>query len=240
MATSSLSHGPGGGKPVEIRAVPGQHKLEVKKDGFKTFGEVVTLKTDESTIVNVRLDPPTPLPAPNQIPPAGPARRAWEVTGAGWSVEGDQLVKEGLEHSHVRFGDRRWTDYDFTFEMRKSAGRDGLYALYRVNEGFYMVELGCGFNRDHTLVRSVDDKNLAQVPGTIRPLEWYRVKISVRGPHFRIELDYHVLFTYSEDRIPNGGVGLGFYESAGRFRNIKVTAPDGTVLWEGPPDLPEK
>ena len=48
---------PGGGKPVEIRAVPGQHKVEVKKDGFKTFGEVVTVKTDESEEVTVRLEP---------------------------------------------------------------------------------------------------------------------------------------------------------------------------------------
>ena len=24
------------------------------------------------------------------------------------------------------------------------------------------------------------------------------------------------------------------------FRNIKVTAPDGTVLWEGPPELHER
>ena len=48
---------PGSGKPVEIRAVPGQHKVEVKKDGFKTFGETVTVKTDESEEVTVHLEP---------------------------------------------------------------------------------------------------------------------------------------------------------------------------------------
>ena len=48
---------PGGGAPLEIRAVPGQRKVEVKKDGFKTFGEVVTVKADESEGVTVRLEP---------------------------------------------------------------------------------------------------------------------------------------------------------------------------------------
>jgi serine/threonine protein kinase/formylglycine-generating enzyme required for sulfatase activity len=47
---------PGAGKPLEIRKAPGQHKVEVKKDGFKTFGEVVTVKTDVSEEVTVRLE----------------------------------------------------------------------------------------------------------------------------------------------------------------------------------------
>jgi len=47
---------PGGGKPVEVRAVPGQHKLEVKKDGFKTFGKEVTFKAGDSEEVTVRLN----------------------------------------------------------------------------------------------------------------------------------------------------------------------------------------
>ena len=48
---------PGAGKPLEIRAVPGQRRIEVKKDGCKTFGEVVTVKTDESEEVTARLEP---------------------------------------------------------------------------------------------------------------------------------------------------------------------------------------
>ena len=64
---------PGAGKPLEIRAVPGQRKVEVKKDGFKTFGEVVTVKTDESEEVTVRLEPlvaarPGKEPVPGRRP----------------------------------------------------------------------------------------------------------------------------------------------------------------------------
>ena len=75
-------------------------------------------------------------------------------------------------------------------------------------------------------------------PGTIQPLEWYKLKISLRGPRIRIELDDHSLFDCSDDFSQKGLVELRCYTSAGgRFRNIKVTAPDGAVLWEGPPDL---
>ena len=91
---------PGVGKPLKIRKVPGQHKVEVKKDGFKTFGEVVTVKTDGSEEVTVRLErldvdrtqkgdagnpkvgePPVPTAATHLIPPAGLLRRAEVGTG---------------------------------------------------------------------------------------------------------------------------------------------------------------
>ncbi len=49
---------PGSGKPLEIRAVPGDHKVEVKKDGFRVFGEIVRVTTDKSSEVTVRLEPP--------------------------------------------------------------------------------------------------------------------------------------------------------------------------------------
>ena len=48
---------PGSGKPLEIRAVPGDHKVEVKKDGFRVFGEIVHFATDKSPEVTVRLEP---------------------------------------------------------------------------------------------------------------------------------------------------------------------------------------
>ena len=80
-------------------------------------------------------------------------------------------------------------------------------------------------------------------PGTIQPLEWYKLKISLRRSHAHIELDDHSLFDFTTKQGSagaKGGVQLRTYGCAIRFRNIKVTAPDGTVLWEGPPDLPEK
>ena len=63
---------PGGGKPVEIRAVPGQHHVEVNREGFRTFGRDVTIKSDESEEVRVRLEPPEPPLAVVQPEPGTP------------------------------------------------------------------------------------------------------------------------------------------------------------------------
>ena len=77
-------------------------------------------------------------------------------------------------------------------------------------------------------------------PGTIQSLDWYKLKISLRGTRIHIELDDHMLFDCADDFSQKGGVGLRCEHSAARFRNIKVTAPDGTILWEGLPDLPKE
>jgi hypothetical protein len=63
--------------------------------------------------------------------------------------------------------------------------------------------------------------------------------VSLRNQQIRIELDDHVLFGLQDDFSRRGAVGLRFYNGAGRFRKIKVSAPDGALLWEGPPDLPQ-
>ena len=38
-----------------------------------------------------------------------------------------------------------------------------------------------------------------------------------------------------DDRLPSGQVELVTVESSYRFKNIKVTAPDGKTLWDMPP-----
>ena len=97
-------------------------------------------------------------------------------------------------------------------------------------------------NTKHVLSRrllpDISGSELASSLGTIRPHRWYKVKVSLRGRNIRIYLDDHLLFARTDGLSQKGAVGLNFWNSDGRFRRIKVTAPDGTVLWEGPPDLP--
>jgi hypothetical protein len=174
----------------------------------------------------------------NRIPPAGPARRATGGPHGSWSVEDDQLIKEGLEHAWIFFGDQAWTDYDFTFEARKSAGTDGFGASFRGSGGKAYGLVGGGLDKKHVL--SFDNREIRSKPGTIQLREWYKVKISLRGPRIHIELDDHVLFDLTDEHNQHGRVALHCWNAAAVFRNIKVSAPDGTPLWEGPPDLPEK
>jgi serine/threonine protein kinase/formylglycine-generating enzyme required for sulfatase activity len=48
---------PGGGGPAEIAVAPGDHKVAVKKDGVKTYGEKVTVEARGKKILTVRFEP---------------------------------------------------------------------------------------------------------------------------------------------------------------------------------------
>jgi hypothetical protein len=189
--------------------------------------------------------PTIPAPPRERIPPAGPGRRAVSVSGDGWSVEHEKLVKEGLIRGNVSFGDESWTDYDLTCEMRKNAGPGYLVAAFRQNSvnGYYRLRLGTGAANDtHSLVRwsaSGVVTDVSSTPGKIQPFEWYRIKISLRGPLIHIELNDRLIMALTDGFHARGNVALVCIDATGQFQNIKVTAPDGTVLWEGPPDLPE-
>ena len=242
---------PGVGKPVEIRAVPGQRKLEVNKDGFSTFVKELTVKTHESEEVTVRLErlnvdriqkgdagnpkvgePPVPTAATHLIPPAGLLRRAEFETGS-WIVDGDQLIKEGLGHGQVAFGDKDWTDYDLTLEVQKSTGPDGLGLTFRRDDGkFYILSIGGFANTKHVLSRrllpDISGSELASSLGTIRPHRWYKVKVSLRGRNIRIYLDDHLLFARTDglsQKEPSGlTFGIPTGDSAGS-RSPRLTAP---------------
>jgi hypothetical protein len=200
-------------------------------------------KTSDSSGTN----PPNSLARQDRIPPEGPARVAKNVSGGAWTVEGDELIRNDIVGMNaVRFGDDGWSDYDLTFEASKSAGPGGFGASFRASEG-KQYWLRIGDENKHSLGRlghAASEKGnrseMKSAPGTIRLRDWYKVKISLRGHHTRIELDGHLLFAYKDDFSRKGAVILRFIDAAGRFRNIKVSGPDGTVLWEGAPDLPKK
>ena len=62
-------HWPEGGGPAEITAVPGDHEVEVKKDGFTMRGQKVTVERDGRTTLMVQLEPLEALrPEPEKVP----------------------------------------------------------------------------------------------------------------------------------------------------------------------------
>jgi hypothetical protein len=98
-----------------------------------------------------------------------------------------------------------------------------------------------GLNQKDSLCwwsRSGGDGEIRSKPSAIQPHVWYKVRISLRGPKIRIELDNQSLVTLTSGFSESGTIALKCWDCAGRFRNFKVTAPDGTIRWEGPPDLP--
>ena len=134
--------------------------------------------------------------------------------GAGWSVEGDQLVKEGLGDGIVGFGDQDWTDYDLTFEALKSPGPHGIGCGFRQSEGKnYWLGFG-GPDGTHSISHWNGLTKEATWPhkiqGTIQTDEWYTVRIILRRQHIRIEFDDQPLFDCQDNFNHRGAVSLQF------------------------------
>jgi hypothetical protein len=69
--------------------------------------------------------------------------------------------------------------------------------------------------------------------------QWYDVKVTCRGNEFCASVDGKNAFSPKTcDEAKKGAVGLwAIGKGTVRFKDIKVTSPEGTVLWQGLPDL---
>ena len=161
-----------------------------------------------------------------------------------WRIENNELVHDlGKAPMSIFFGDPKWTDYDFSVDAMKVAGNDQFALWFRRADANRSFIFGVGARQGGThmvaLMEPTDIKHQQPLLVAKEPLQdrrWYNAKISVRGDKAACYLDGVKLFEFKSDQLPAGGVGLRTWLSAYRFKNIKVTAPDGTVLLEGLPD----
>jgi hypothetical protein len=186
-----------------------------------------------------------PVVAP---PPEPPAPKVARSVDRDWAVAGDEVIQTNtqVKFASLAIGEHAWTDYDFTFDARR-IGRDGQFGAYarlttpRVSAYLFTAGLGgstaqferCYF-RNHPLGLRYDVLETADRP--IAGDTWYAVRVRVRGTKFEFAVDGVPVIAAENDEFPTGKAGLRTYHSAYRFRNLKVTAPDGTVLWDGLPD----
>ncbi len=243
---------------VTLQARNGKSKGEVvDSSSGQAVREGRRAALDRPRVANKRADPPranpqAPVSPPERIPPAGPARLATVRTVRGpsdWIVEGDQVFQVGQGHGVIWLGDPGWTDYDFTFEACKTESSGGIGLAYRGTtfpdgkaiKG-YVLWLAGSVGPNHHLGFWTPTKEtvIGRRPGTIQLNQWYRVKVSLRGSRTLIEFDDRLVFDLTDDSSLDGRVALHCFGGVGRFRDIKVAAPDGTMLWEGLPDLPGK
>ena len=197
---------------------------------------------------------PKPAPKPGPVPPPGPARPPEPaaddhpilVDGGDWRMEGDELIQAKPGIACLMFGDPAWTDYDVAVETKtlpgpKNAQGALLYVRATARDNYVNFILGSygGTSDEAAWVRNGKwgrDKTLART--THQTNRWYRMRVEVRGNRVRCHLDGRELFDFQTDQFPNGRVGLGTWNTAIRWRNLTVTAPDGRVLYKGFPDLP--
>ncbi len=164
------------------------------------------------------------------------------------SLEGGELLmtRGPIMFPLVLFGDFLWTDYDFTVDALRINGEHGFTLHVRDTSegganGFDCWYLGSADEcRFHERTGN-NEEVLRSFPYKFASNQWYTARVRVRGSHLQCFLkdgDREIkIFDLEDKRHPNGRVGLQASWSVWRFKNIKVTDPDGNVLWEGPPRL---
>jgi eukaryotic-like serine/threonine-protein kinase len=161
-----------------------------------------------------------------------------------WLREGDELVQTGsAPNVHLFFGDVDWTDYDFSCEAMRVAGPHGFDLIFRATDKYnwYIFSIGVWNNTKHgwnSVNENLCPKELqGSRNASVNTDQWHQVRASVRGSRYQCFFDEELLFDFTDRDHLRGAVGFRTWQTKVRFRNIKVTAPDGKVLWEGVPDL---
>jgi hypothetical protein len=190
------------------------------------------------------------VPAPTDPAPpvhlvTGPrGRKAVRVCYDGaWLREGDDLVQAGLQPNDcLFFGDVEWTDYDFTCKAMRVEGPNGFGLLYRAADKFnsHLFAVGDWDNTKygrHIVTEGSWRYSAGPQNAGVNAGQWYDVRVSARGPRCQCFLDGELIFEFDDNTQLRGAVGFRTWATKVRFRDIKVTDPEGKVLWEGPPEL---
>jgi len=166
-----------------------------------------------------------------------------------WTIEGD-TIEQSMIADNVRlvFGDKHWSDYEYSLEAKKTDGAEGFLILFRVlnDEEFYWYNLGGWNNERHALEKKVKGRRWGvigpSVGGGIETGKWYRIRVRCEGAHFQVWLDDKKIFDFTDDNNPHlkGCVGIGTWNTKAQYRNIKVALLDGKMLFEGLPELEQK
>jgi serine/threonine-protein kinase len=214
--------------------------------GQKSDASKTTAASETPVGVNPVKPAPNPKPDPEPRPPrvANKEYQAFTNGSGEWELvlNGEiRQTKEDDTHCLLIFGDPHWTDYDLRVLAK---GADSVGVAYRVgkDQSCSLFVLGGRGNRDfsvehwnpYELVRSVDR--------SVDPNQWYEIVVKVRGHSCQCFVDGALCLQYQEDdnSALQGAVGLRTWKTPVSYRDIRVSAPDGTVLFEGTPKMPPK
>jgi len=171
-----------------------------------------------------------------------------ENAGGQWQVDDGVVTQAGMgTDQRLMFGDVAWTDYELTLEAQKTGGSEGFLILFRETgpQSHYWYNLGGWGNARHQLEKaSAGNARGAVGPATRDKIEtghWYKIRLRCEGNHIQIWLDDTPVLDYVDARSANltGRVGVGTWATTAQFRRMKVTALDGSVLYQDTP-LAEK
>jgi mono/diheme cytochrome c family protein len=162
-----------------------------------------------------------------------------------WKIANDELIQELIKPDvRLFFGDPGWTDLILEVEAQRTAGEEGFLVAFRVQDAdnFYWVNFGGWGNTQHGVEVERDGVRrlaLPHKPGRVVDGRWYRIRISLLGQDARIFLDDELIFEFKMEGLKSGGVGLATWNTAAKFRNLRVRNLAGNPLHVGLPTLPK-
>jgi serine/threonine protein kinase/formylglycine-generating enzyme required for sulfatase activity len=222
-----------GGQKKEL----GKHDGGVMRENKRSDTRSVSgLSTDEPK-------PNIPTTPPKFFPP-------FFVKGE-WRIENDELVQPTLASSSrgngneaplLVFGETTLSNYELTLEVKKTGGSGGLGVSFHWLGPGHRRAFSLGGNRWINLDYHYNGK-WGREDGNGKGLSyssnrWYSLTVKVRGDTFQIYLDGVLQFEQTDARFTHGRICLLTDTAAARFRRIKVSDPQGKVLFEGLPELP--
>ena len=192
---------------------------------------------------------PATIPAPEIQPPtiaasASAVKNAdFYIFGGTCHMEGDVLALTAAKQQCIfNFWPTNWSNYDFSFQFMTNDQETarGFHVGIHVLEGNAMnVWLADFDNTSIELNRRYNGtpQRIQLVPYRFEPDRWYPVRVQVRGPEVKCFINDQEYLSGRDDGYTHGRLQIATFNSADRFRDIKVTAPDGTTMWQGVPDL---
>ena len=189
--------------------------------------------------------PPAVGPKPNVATTAPKVLGRPFLVRGEWRIENDEIVQPTLaagdERPLLAFGEETLSNYDLTLEAKKTGGRDqmGVY-FHWLGPGHYRYfdlsgNTSTSFDYDYNGKWGSDGNRKGLRYSSNR---WYTLKIEARGDTFRGYLDGDLLFEQTDARFTHGRICLYTWNAAARFRRIKISDPQGKLLFEGLPELP--
>jgi hypothetical protein len=172
------------------------------------------------------------------------------ITGSdNWQIVGNELVQNShTELTNLHFGDQTWTDYSFSVDVKLLQKTSEVGLVFRELENGAGYWYGAGTDGSSPEQGSVCRWLPAANPPfvvlptrrsqdvVLTPGQWHTMRIDVRGGKFTAYFDGHLAFSASDPSITRGAVGLRVRDAC-RFRKVRVTGPNGQVLWQGLPEL---
>lgn len=189
-------------------------------------------------------------PAATTAPSTAPATPATNLAGE-WKIAKDGTIEQSGEDQPalLLFGDKSWKNYTLELEAQKTGGAEGFLIAVRAKDADNLVWFNVGgWGNTRTAFEGILDSTKSdfgesQTYGDFHEVQdqkWHKLKITVAGTRIEGFLDGKSACKANASEFPEAGaVAIGTWGTQARFRNIKVTSPEGKTLWEGTLRIPK-